>query len=427
MPHLRMLPRGQNTSGLAIALIHEVSSFVLAWIAIHDIFGGLSFSTRLIAAALLFVALLLAAASGAVVVVMKTRSRIAGAFALAASVIGAVTFAYLFVYQILNGDYTAWLWIWFVLGIGNGGAVTVLFHAGARLRNPKTFAVAASSATVIALLNFFYSNVYLPSAQTAGVDADIQFGKAFISADRSRADIPVILKLANEGQAGVLAYSSIYSIVGVKDHLSVTDLSRTDLNVAIEAGQPETRRSQVQGYERLQDGDIEDPGVILPAGGNTTIERDLELSLPVDFQRIKAYAEVDYIKTDRSVPETYITGPTEYSWDLDSREHVKDAPSWIAPPGTDYAEYKVPVSETSYLNRQIRKNWVIYDWRVFEDPRELNETGVYVTAVCAPEDPEGMSSYDDALKFNNKCQDRYGLAHVGGSVTERSTAELGLP
>jgi len=409
-----------------VSVIYAFSTLVLAWFGVHDIARGLTFPVRLRAAIMIAAAILLFAATVGALIFQRTGSHAAGVLLILGGVTAIGFGLALLSSQLLEGDYTPWLWAWLIMTAGGVWATIRVLQTGQRLPYPKQFAWAVTFTAVLAAANFAYSSLYQPTTQLYTWALEVDFGKPALNPNKTSASIPITVSFENKGKVPVNVLMATYSVVGRRGSVAEKDRTRKQLRLSLQSNQPASRRTVVDGYDLLQADHFIAPGSWLEAGDRTDIGRTVDLPLPTRYDTIALNAWILVTRRDRATLNGDL-GEITYSWDHKTGQHVIDAPGWVAKKGIDTVRYQVPISESSFLREEVRKDWVATVWWVLANPELDYPAGPFLSWRMAPYGSELDTQSDEIERDNQRAFDRYGVNWWDTGLYEQSVHSLGLP
>jgi hypothetical protein len=373
----------------ATAIVTFFLSFgmIIGWFGLQDIARGMSYGVRLRAAAMVVDSLILLASAIAVVLVASRGWARAGNVALIGAAASAITGIILVCYQLVSGDHTLWLTIWYAMAILGAGISLFLLHVGARFPYPKQFLIAITLTSLVAVANFAYTVLYQPTADPTEAGIEVELGTPTFNPDRTVASFPMKISINASGQVGMNVLAATYSVVGRRGSIDGFDHKKEQMNLAIQSGRPAARRINVSGYDLIQADQFVRPGTTFMPGNSINVNRTFDLPLPTDYDAIGLSATAVIARRgDVIINEDIAQAPT-YSWDTVQGTHLEetDLPKWLEESkGVDFVRYEVPITEASYLRKKTRQSWQGSVWWVLKDPTPEYPSGFYLTWRFAP-------------------------------------------
>jgi hypothetical protein len=418
-------------TAVLIAIIEASSAVVLAWFGTHDIFDGPTFSVRLQAAMMIATAIILVAAAIGVLFFQGTGSHTAATLVIVGGGATCISGLVLLLYQLLSGDFTPWLWAWLAMTAGGAWVTIRVLRTGERLPYPKQFAFAVTITAILAAANFAYSSLYQPSMQPDQFALEVNFGKPAFNPKRTSASIPITITFNNTGKVGLYVFMATYSVVGRRGSVTMRDQTKPQQNLAVQNRQPASRHTLIRGYNLLQTDQFIPPSSWFQPGDRTDIGRTVDLPLPTRYDAIALNATVLVMRKDRASLNGDLAG-TKYSWERVHGQHQENVPGWITStnanlnPYVDTVRYQIPITESSYLHEQTRKDWAATTWWVLADPAPDYPAGPFLTWRMAPSTSELDAEPQEVLRDNVRAFERYGMSASDTGLYEVSVHSLGL-
>ncbi|MGW7423656.1 Yip1 family protein [Streptomyces sp. NPDC054813] len=371
----------EDTSGrlrdLPVAIVMAAglvtSGGILAWFGLKDVSEALSFAGRITGFSALVAALVMFLAAVTAFDYWGGRSfRASGIFVLAAVLLVLIANAGLLAMQIGGHELTNWLIAWIILIAWSGWALWTLLRREKIWKDipaPRTFAVGALVAALIAVGNFAYSQVYLPYSTPMLVSVSVEFENPVANDSTGGTVVPLRLTLKNGGKVSAYVPQSIYVVRG--RHEDTSQVVETRKSWLYGASNGVVRENfQIKGSAVIENGMIFYPGTDawLDPGDTRTVDRIIQLPKHIKYQTLVAYAEAILVRKDRvslDIPDM------QKSWDESSLRHIRDAPEWVrggAPRSVDFIKWTFPLREGSYLTAAITRRKYLTTWWVLQDP-----------------------------------------------------------
>jgi hypothetical protein len=281
--------------------------------------------------------------------------------------------------------------------------------------------VAAIAAAVINFGNFAFTSLVQPNAKTYRMDVQATLAQATVSADGRSATVPIKLTFTNTGDAGLRVLASTYTVVGRRVTYTTAPKTQKQINLAIGSHLPATDRTFINGFVPLQTDEFIRPTTAFEARDTVTIERSVDLTLPLAFDALQVSASVLVVAEENSPPTADMI--PDYSWSMTDGSHVDDPPSCIGPSDTDFVRYTTAIREISFLRTLMRNKQVVVAWRILATPSQSAPEGalLYGAVVTDPADYCPQVQGDAPATA-----ERYGLAASESGQIEKSGLELGL-
>lgn len=345
-------------------------------------------------------------------------------------IIGGITTTFfglvLLISQLLDGDYTPWLWAWLAMAAGGAWVTVRIWQADQRLPYPKQFAFAVTFTALLAAANLAYSSLYQPSTQLYTWALDLDFGKPAFNPKRTSASVPITITFHNTGKVAVNVLMATYSVVGRRASVVAEARTKEQLNLAVKDYRPASRHTVVRGYDLLQTDEFIEPGNWLEAGDRTDVGRTVDLPVPTSYDAIALNAWIMVTRRDRATVREEDFEQRKYSWDLQNGHHQSDAPEWVASSRIDTVQYQIPIAEGSYLREQTRKDWVATMWWVLADPTPDYPAGPYIAWRMKPRESKLDAGEQEREWDNERAFKRYDITRWDTGLYEVSVHDLGL-
>ncbi|MFJ8111473.1 hypothetical protein [Streptomyces sp. NPDC096132] len=406
----------RHASAILIALALLASAALLLWVGLADIFRALTFGGRVMG-----VVFLVAALSEIIAVMAvfdyfgKRRVRYSGEATLIGAVTLTATSLVFLILQWLGGDHGTHLWRW--VGLSAWSIWTLWALSRQKIWQgipyPKSFALGVALSAIIGAASLTYSAMYVPYAAPVKVPFRISYGKPTVNANRTVLNLPAHITFRNEGDV------SIY-VVGTLWRAKVWPSKYTEDGGRMNEWKGELQEGYwIYGNETfpapsriLGSGEFTGAGSRLDPGDDFSSDPVIPVSLKSAPGRVEIYAIVSYIRADRCKLANSYSQSVEYSWDADSqsKEHIKDAPEWLAEKGDDYFRYESRIYRSSKIMEltsdrdYVSMWWVLPKWREGSN-FEKGGTNPYME-VHISRDPNAEE------RLNDSEQEPYGMKTV---------------
>ncbi|MFK0020915.1 hypothetical protein [Streptomyces sp. NPDC090798] len=325
----------------------------------------------------------------------------------------------LLIMQIETGDYTPYLWLWISLASWSCWTLFMLRRRGVwkRIPQPKKFAAGVFLTGVLAVANFTYTQVYKPYAQPSKIELTTSFGKPSVTPDGKSVALPLHIHLANTGDVSLYIVGSLYQVTARKAHASKARTTKDWLQ-DIEGSQFDLQRDvDVKGYDLIQSGRIEDPGIYIDPGDSSTETKVIEIPLSGAYDVLFARSEALILRKDKVSLSSDFEYSEKYSWD-ENYQHSTDAPDWVDQPlKHEFIEYQAPITQNSAILKAIRGSKNLTAWWILGQPAQESQFGPYITGVIASVNDEGR---EPTSRENEQSSERYGLAFLTSGVAQES-------
>ncbi|MER7182686.1 hypothetical protein ABT404_24955 [Streptomyces hyaluromycini] len=342
----------------------------------------------------------------------------AAAVLIGVAITGLMNFG-LLILQFEAGDYTPYLWVWISLVSWSCWTLFMLRRRGIwkRIPQPKKFAVGALLTGIIAATNFTYTQIYKPSTQPSKVELNTSFGKPSITPDGKSVALPLNITLANTGDVSLFIAASTYQATARKAHASAARTMKDWLQDIDEFQYDFRRDVDVDGYDLIQSGPVEDAGIYLDPGDKTTESKVIEIPLNSTYDVILARSEAVILRKDKVSLSSDFASSEKDSWD-ENDQHSTDVPAWVDPDTKDeFIEYRAPLTENSAILKAIRSKKNLTVWWILAQPAQESEFGPYTSGVIASMNHEG---HEPSSRETDQASERYGLAFLTSGAAQES-------
>ncbi|MEV2241110.1 hypothetical protein [Micromonospora sp. NPDC049891] len=351
---------------LFAATVLTVVTALAFWLGGLNLVGALTFSGQVTGVALLVAgAVTLAGAVSAGILAFARGSRQAGAtrrrkdrlllVILLALLAALLTNVMLLVTQLTTGDITWLLAGWVALCVLSVLLFGYVFFArGASFPLPRKIALGAAVTALLALANFAYSQLYLPSKQEAAIIAVPAFGTPTNDDDSAGVTVPFEVDFKVAGQP-VYILAATYSVAGRMAAVTKAPAggAEGDDDIARKWNSPTTR---VDGYEPVDTGQLINPGSEYVANQEMKSVSFVRVPKPLRYDALMLRVDVVFIKADRARLGEGQSGGQEadYVWNIHEaselnhrvRRPVAVSSVWNYQP--DAARFPVPTARYTY-------------------------------------------------------------------------------
>jgi hypothetical protein len=342
---------------------------LLTWLGFEVVSEALSYAGRLTGFFALAAALVTLVASVAVIDYYgKHRVGFSGTVVLVGALTVLVVNLMLLAVQVQGREYTIWLLAWITFVVWSIWALWELLHrrkVWEEIRAPRAFASGALAATLIGVSNFAYAQIYTPYSEPLLVSMSSQFEKPVGNRATGGMALPLRLTVQNTGKVGAYFIEGVYSVYGRRESTDQRQEGARDWLRDAEQGLPVRQNFEILGYTMIESGVFITPGGWIDPGASVMTEEVVQLPKQTPYQAVVAVAQVELIRKDRVSLDP--APATQVSWDR-SLNHVRDAPSWVASPGTDFVQQTIRLHEGNSLiavtrqPKRISVWWVLHRW-----------------------------------------------------------------
>ncbi|MEU1964008.1 hypothetical protein ABZ541_02495 [Micromonospora sediminicola] len=253
--------------------------------------------------------------------------------------------------QFAVGDPTPALAVWMAFIVASAAVIAVaVARLDTRIPLPRKVAVGALVTGVLAVANFTYSQLYLPSKQEASIIATPVFGTPTKDADQGGVTVPFSVDFTIKGQ-GVMVLAATYDVSARVASLAREPRSEEQLAKDVQQGNEPSATTNVTGMEPVQAGWLIEPGSPYQAGEELKIDRFIRLPNPLRYDSVELDLYVAFVRSDRA---TLLSNPDSCSDDL---SHCR----WdLRQANALYQRIRQPV--TIELTRDYQPHQGQFDW-----------------------------------------------------------------
>ncbi|MFF3731163.1 hypothetical protein ACFYXM_12785 [Streptomyces sp. NPDC002476] len=345
--------RRSRVSMVVILLVLLVTTVVLGRFGIENFSGALTFPGRITGAVLILVALTTLLGAAAVMDHWVWHSfPYSGLVALIGALAALLTNILLLADVLKNGDSVAYPVLIGALTAGSAWAVFAVWRTSVVIPAPKRVAAALIVSSVIAMANFGYQNLYLPSQHAVRPVIRLTVGKPVTSQDHKAFSIPVDITLENRKNANFYVLGTEFHAMATRVPLSPKDRLRRQWRTDAEKW---TRYQEINPLSRRE---INQPGELieaqpwLPIGqwieANDTFATRMVVQLPMDtpYDQVAFYASASLARKDRVIlKQIDFQG---YSWS------GGEVPSWMNTKEFDSLIYRGRLHENNAIDEHTR-------------------------------------------------------------------------
>ncbi|WP_091581277.1 hypothetical protein [Micromonospora sediminicola] len=206
--------------------------------------------------------------------------------------------------QFAVGDPTPALAVWMAFIVASAAVIAVaVARLDTRIPLPRKVAVGALVTGVLAVANFTYSQLYLPSKQEASIVATPAFGTPTKDADQGGVTVPFSVDFTVKGQ-GVIVLAATYDVSARLASLAGKPRSQEQLTQDVQQGLEPSATTNVAGMEPVEAGWLISPGSGYKAGEELKIDRFIRLPSPLRYDSVELDLYVDFVRADRAILPT---------------------------------------------------------------------------------------------------------------------------
>ncbi|MEU2424188.1 hypothetical protein ABZ619_24735 [Streptomyces sp. NPDC007851] len=337
------------------------SAAILFYIGANDTFGALTYGWRV--TGILFVAAALIDLFGVLAAFDywgKRVVRYSGAVLLVGVGIVVVTDSILLALQLRGGEFTALLLLWCGLALWAAWALWVLVHQKVwqGVPHPKNVALGVLTSGVVGVASLVYSQVYLPSSAPTHTIFKVSMGVPTMNEDGASLDVPVHFEFRNSASMRMYVVGSMWKLVGDAIKFSPAAAGVDVWKQEYLFGGGFYRHSLSSPVYIFGAGRGIAPGAWLDPGDDFSVDSLVNVPLKVGLTHIRAIGELSFIRGDK-----FTLGDRQIavSWNPYSKnkEHLRDAPKWVANPGDEWVRnYSRVYRSSEMLNMTMPASYV---------------------------------------------------------------------
>ncbi|MFJ9708940.1 hypothetical protein [Streptomyces sp. NPDC101234] len=331
---------------VSVLLVLLLTTAALGYFGIRDLTSAFTFPGRLTGAVLVAVAFISFLGTAALVDHWLFRTfPHSGPVALLGVFAALLTNLALFFDLVSNADSRRWMAFFGALTLGSAWAVFVVWRTKIVIPAPKRVATALIATTIIAVGNFGYQNLYLPSRVEVRPIIKISMDSPVTSKGHNSFAIPVTITFENHSNQSFNVLGTEFHAMAQRVPLSPTDQLRQKWR---------TEASQWNSFERtnpLSRREIHQPGDLVeaqpwmrygdPIGANDIVTARIIVQLPMNtpYDQVTFYASAHIARADRVSLDQLKPATNEYSW------RGGKLPGWMKR-GKDYKDYDSIIYES---------------------------------------------------------------------------------
>ncbi|WP_316775902.1 hypothetical protein [Streptomyces sasae] len=397
--------RQPRVSLIAIPLALLLTTAVLGKFGVNDLLSAFTFPGRLTGAALVAVAFIALLGTAAVMDHwLWHRFAHSGVVAFFSSFVAFLTNFLLLSELLENADVIGYKVLFGALTIGSAWAVVAVWRTLAVIPTPKRVATALLATVVIALGNFGYQNLYLPSQREVRPTIKLTMEKPVPSNDHKAFSVPVDITLENHSEVSFNVLGTELHAMAQQVSLSPKDRLRRQWRADAEKWETFERTNPLSRRELRQPGQLVEAQPWMrygePIGANDTVNARVVVQLPMDTQydQVAFYASAHLARMDRvSVERLHFKC---YSWDS------RQVPPCVKQKrDSDSIIYESSLRENNAIDAETR------------DPRHIDVYWQFGTQGANI--METISTADDRYESQTETNDRYGIRIVETGPVER--------
>ncbi|MER5796229.1 hypothetical protein [Streptomyces sp. NPDC001980] len=389
-------------SGLLVLVL---TTAALGYFGIGDLTSAFTFPGRLTGAVLVAVAFTAFLGTAALVDhwLFQTFPN-SGLVALLGAFLALLANLTLFFELLANADSNRWKVLFGTLMLGSAWTVIVLWRTLTTIPTPKRVATALLATIVIAVGNFGYQNLYLPSQREVRPVIKLTPGDPVTSPDRKEFSVPVDITLENHSDKS-------FDVLGTEFHTMAQRVSMSPKDLLLQQWRSDAEQwKSFEGTHPLSRREIHQPGELVQAqpwmpygtsiAANDTVAARVVVQLPMNtsYDQVAFYASAHLTRKDRvSLQNLDFQG---YSWHSEKlSQRVKRLQ------GYDYIAYQSRLHENNAIDENTRDpRYVTVYWRFDAHGSSIIET---------------IGTEDGKDEPKKSTEDRYGVRIVETGPVER--------
>ncbi|MFF4315510.1 hypothetical protein [Streptomyces sp. NPDC001507] len=399
-----------RVSLIVITVVLLLTAAALGNFGARDLLSALTFPGRLTGAVLIVVAATALLGVGALMDHwLRHTCDHSGLIALFATFVTFLANSLLFVELLRDADAIRYKVLFGALTAGSAWAVFAVGRTLKVIPTPKRVATALLATTVIALANFGYQNLYLPSQREIKPIIKLTMDDPVPSKDHKAFSVPVNITLENHSDVSFDVLGTELHAMAQKVSLSQEDRLRRQWRIDAE------KWTSFERTDPLSRREVHQPGQLVEAqpwmrygdqiGANDVLTARVVVQLPMDtpYDQVAFYASAHLTRKDRvSLDHLVHMG---YSWS------GNQVPQWVkGKKGYDSIMYESRIHENNAIDRETR------------DPRYIDvfwQFGTHGANIL-----ESISVNHGKLESGEEGQNRYGIRIIEAGPVERTLWDI---
>ncbi|WP_406445097.1 hypothetical protein OHB00_48470 [Streptomyces sp. NBC_00631] len=345
-----------RASLVSVLLVLLPTTAALGHFGVGDLTSAFTFPGRLTGAVLLVVAFVSLLGAAALVDHSQFRSFTnSGTLALIGAFAALVANVTLFFELLYNADSVLWKVFFGALASGSVWAVFAVWRTLAVIPAPKRVATAVLVTTVIAVGNFGYQNLYLPSQHEVRPVIRLTTGTPVPSPDRKAFSVPVDITLENHSDLSFDVLGTEFHAMAQRVPLAGQGRLRDQWRTTAKQWTNFEETNPLSRSEVYQPGDLVEAQPWMRYGGsidaNDTVNARVVVQLPMDtaYDQVAFYASAHLTRKDRVSLDHLRPAPAFMSW------AGGPVPDWLKrKTGFDSLIYECPLRENNAIDAETR-------------------------------------------------------------------------
>ncbi|MGW1806022.1 hypothetical protein [Streptomyces sp. NPDC002078] len=409
----RILARNRRSRVCLVVslLVLLVTTTLLGCFGVADVDSALNFPGRLTGAALLVAAIATFLGAAAVLDHWIWHSfPYSGPVALVGTFVALLSNVLLLVGILRDGDSRFYLAVFCALTAGSLGAVYAVWRTSVVIPAPKRVAAALVVTSVIAVGNFGYQNLYMPSQRQAEPAIKLTTGTPVTSRDHKAFSVPVDITMENRTDVAFYVLGDIFHVMAERVPLSHKDRLRQKWRTDSEQWPSFEDANPLSRREIHQPGELVEAEPWMPYGGwidpGDTFSARVVLQLPMStlYDQVTFYASASLARKDRmNVEDLHFKA---YSW-----HRGTNVPDWISRHKEwDSLVFQGKIDESNAIDEHTRdrRTLTVY-WRFCTHGADIKET---------------ITSPNGTHASQTETQNRYGVRDVETGPVERTLWDI---
>ncbi|MEU3844240.1 hypothetical protein AB0E88_29975 [Streptomyces sp. NPDC028635] len=298
-------PLGRRTT-MAVMMAGLIASGILnAIIGWPDASGALTFAQRITGAVLVLTGLVQwAGAALAPDHWGRRQLRASGGIILLGAVIALATDSLLFLLWLEEKEVTPYLFAFLPLGCWAVWACVLLIRekSWTGLPHPNKFVAGFYATALLSAVSLAYSTLYQPTTAPLRFSLAAEFGRARLDRSLPFVQVPLKLSVKNTGEVSVYVIVSDITVYGRSASYSAQgDASEQEWKESLrdEGEEDAERHVDRLSYRRLSSKRLYEPGDVLEAGQEDTIEHVFQMPRDVPYDLLDVDLQITYMRKDR--------------------------------------------------------------------------------------------------------------------------------
>ncbi|WP_294002815.1 hypothetical protein [Streptomyces sp.] len=397
---------------VSVLLVLLLTAAALGHFGVGDLASAFTFPGRLTGAVLIAVAFTSFLGAAALVDhwLYHTFPH-SGLLALLGTFVALLANLTLFLELLRNADSMGWKGLFGALTLGSAWAVYTVWRTLTTIPAPKRVATALLATTALAVGNFGYQNLYLPSQREVRPVIKLTAGEPVLSPDRKAFSVPVQITLENHSDLSFDVLGTEFHAMGQRVPLIRQDRLRQEWRGVAEQWTSFEGTNPLSRRERYQPGDLVEAQPWMrygdPIGANDTVSARVVVQLPMDtkYDQVAFYASAHLTRKDRVSLDQLKPATTGFS-------------SWAGGRVPDWLKKRKDFDSLIYESTLHENN------AIDEETRDTRHITVYWEFGTHGVDIAETVSTSDGKEAPGKVAERYGIRIVETGPVERTLWDI---